>query len=69
MKFATVLMSLLFAGMMAHAQGEAPATTPAGGAEMSAPKAETSVKKDKKHKKHGKKEKSEKSEKTEGMTK
>lgn len=66
MKFATVLMSLLFAGMVAHAQGEAPKTAPAGGAEVTAPKAETTVKKDKKHKKHGKKEKSEK---TESMTK
>lgn len=60
MKFAAVLMSLVFAGMVAHAQGEA--APAAAGAEVNAPKAEAVVKKEKKHKKHGKKAKSEKSE-------
>lgn len=62
MKFATVLMSVILAGVFANAQGE-----PAAPATQEAAKVEAPVKKEKKHakKKHGKKEK--KSE--EGMTK
>lgn len=66
MKFATVLMSLILAGVFANAQGTAtaPATSAQEGAKMEAP-----VKKEKKHKKHSKKEKAEKSEKAEEGTK
>lgn len=67
MKFATVLMSLVLAGVFANAQGTAAAPAAQEGAKMEAP-----VKKEKKHKKHGKKSKSEKAEEKkseEGMTK
>ncbi|HEX7675199.1 MAG TPA: hypothetical protein VF412_13575 [Bdellovibrio sp.] len=64
MKIATVILSLVFAGMFAHAQApEAGPATGSEGAKMEAPaKAEKKEKKEKKHKKHSKKEKSEKSE-------
>ena len=66
MKFATILMSLVFAGLFAHAQApEASSTGAAEGAKMEAPA--KPEKKEKKHKKHSKKEKSEKTE--EGMSK
>lgn len=62
MKIATVILSLVFAGMFAHAQAPeaGPATGSSEGAKMEAP-AKTE-KKEKKHKKHSKKEKSEKTE-------
>ena len=67
MKFATLLMSLVFAGAVAHAQGEAtqaPSSAPA----VEGQKTEAPVsKKEKKHKKHDKKDKAEnKMEKSEG---
>jgi hypothetical protein len=54
MKFATVLMSLMFAGVFAHAQG-AP-TEPVSSEVKQEVKAETKVAKEKKHK-HSKKDK------------
>jgi hypothetical protein len=59
MKFATVLMSLMFAGICAHAQGEAAPAPAAAGSEVkaeSAPKAEAAPKKAKHGKKHKKEE-------------
>jgi hypothetical protein len=61
MKFATVLMSVMFAGVLAQAQGTAsePAAAPAAPAtsEVKAEKADTKVAKAEKKHKHGKKEK------------